>query len=119
MVNACLYCGGVVKGRSDKKYCSLKCKNEFNFNARANTKSDVLAIDQLLHRNRIILLTLMGDSKKEQFDKLILTKAKFRWEYHTGHYLNKEGKMYWLVYDFAWMEFSDQKVLVIRKSNVL
>jgi hypothetical protein len=57
----------------------------------------------------------MGDSRKEVFDRMILTKSKFRFEFHTGHYLNKQGKTYWLIYDYAWMEFSDQKILVVRK----
>ena len=32
-------------------------------------------------------------------------------------YLNKESKTYHLVFDCAWMEFSDQKVLVVRKKQ--
>jgi hypothetical protein len=63
----------------------------------------VKTIDSLLHRNRIILMTLMGDSKKETFEKIVLTRAKFRFEFHTGHYINKEGKTYWLIYDYGWM----------------
>jgi len=72
-----------------------------------------------LHRNREIIATLMGNSVKETIDKAILTRAKFRWEYMTGVYWNKEGKMYRLVYDFAWMDFSDQRVLIVRKKNSL
>ncbi|MFN0215902.1 MAG: hypothetical protein ACKVT2_16710, partial [Saprospiraceae bacterium] len=67
-------------------------------------------------RNREILATLMGESKKEMFDRAILTRAKFKWEYMTSIYKNKEGKWYHLVYDFAWMEFTDQQILVVRKS---
>lgn len=59
----------------------------------------------------------MGESKKEQFEKLVLERAKFRFDYHTGIYLNKEGKTYHLVYDFAWMEFTNQSVLVVRKTT--
>lgn len=113
--NLCLHCSKPVKGRVDKKFCSIACKNKYNYGQRARTKSEVKTIDQLLHRNHIILSTLMGDSRKEMFDRMILLKAKFRFEFHTGHYLNKEGKTYWLVYDYAWMEFSNQKVLVVRK----
>ena len=116
MNNLCMHCGKSVKGRADKRFCSVICKNNYNYKNRAVTKSDVKTIDDLLHRNRIILMTLMGDSKKETFDKLILTRAKFHFELHTGHYINKEGKTYWIVYDYAWMDFSDQKVLVVRKS---
>jgi hypothetical protein len=116
MNRLCLECGQAVKGRADKLFCNSTCKNEYHSKTRAATKSDVKTIDDLLHRNRIILMTLMGDSKKETFDKLVLTRAKFRFELHTGHYINKEGKTYWIVYDYAWMAFSDQKVLVVRKS---
>ncbi|MCO5277943.1 MAG: hypothetical protein M9911_08150 [Saprospiraceae bacterium] len=58
----------------------------------------------------------MGKSKKEVFDRLVVTRTGFKFEYITGIYINKEGKMYHLVYDFAWMDFSDQKVLIVRKS---
>lgn len=105
-----------MKGRADKQFCNATCKNNFNYKNRASTKSDVKTIDALLHRNRIILLTLMGDSKKETFDKMVFTRAKFRFEFHTGHYINKDGKTYWIVYDYAWMLFLDQKVIVIRKA---
>ncbi|MBK9981066.1 MAG: hypothetical protein IPP15_01345 [Saprospiraceae bacterium] len=115
LANKCLHCGKPVKGRTDKKFCSILCKNNFNYEQRTRTKSDVKTIDDILHRNRIILSTLMGDSRKETFDRMLLLKAKFRFDFHTGHYLNKEGKTYWLIYDYAWMEFSDQKILVIRK----
>jgi len=47
---------------------------------------------------------------------MILTRAGFKWDYMTGIYWNKENKMYRIVYDFAWMDFSDQKVLVVRKT---
>ena len=115
MDHSCPYCGKRVRGRSDKVYCSLSCKNAYSYAQRAATRSEVAAVDDILHRNRIILATLMGDARKETIDRLILTRAKFRWEYHTGHYLNKEGKIYWLVYDYAWMEFTDQRILIVRK----
>jgi hypothetical protein len=57
----------------------------------------------------------MGEATKVELDRLVLTRTGFRYEYHTGTYLNKEGKRYRLVYDYAWMDFSDQKVLVVRK----
>ena len=35
----------------------------------------------------------------------------------TGVYRNKEGQLYHIIYDYAWMEFSSQQVLVVRKST--
>jgi len=35
--------------------------------------------------------------------------------YKNGLYHNKDGKIYHLVYDYAWMEFSSQQILVVKK----
>jgi len=58
----------------------------------------------------------MGNSKKEVFDRLIISRTGFKFDFITGVYKNKEGKIYYLVYNFAWMEFSDQKILVVKKA---
>ena len=113
---ACKQCGKPLLGRSDKKFCDSNCKNTFNFAQRRETRNEVKEIDGHLHRNREILATLMGESKKEVFDRAVLTRAKFKWEYLTSIYKNKQGKWYYLVYDYAWMEFSNQQILVVRKA---
>lgn len=115
MKNECQHCGKTLFGRTDKKFCSVACKNSFNFAKRKTTRNAVKEIDGYLHRNREILATLMGDSKKEILDRAVLARARFRWEYMTGIYKNKQGKWYHIVYDYAWMEFTDQRVLIVRK----
>jgi len=117
MKKQCLACGTSITGRSDKRFCSTACKNIHNNNLRKQTRTETQEIIDYLLRNREILVTIMGQSIKETFDRLVLTRAGFRWEYHTSTYLNKEGKTYHLVFDYAWMEFSDQKVLVVRKKQ--
>ena len=37
--------------------------------------------------------------------------------YITHYYKNSQGKTYNYVYDFAWMEFSDNEILIVRKRN--
>lgn len=54
-------------------------------------------------------------TKKVQFQKLVLIRAGFDFTHFTGTYLNNQGKVYHYVYDFAWMEFSTQEVMVVRK----
>ena len=112
----CIQCGIEILGRSDKKFCSAVCKNNFNNKLRKLTIKETAIVDAYLHGNREILMHVMGSHKKIQIDKLQLSKVRFKFEYHTGHYINKEAKTYWQVYDFAWMEFSDQKILIVRKS---
>jgi hypothetical protein len=113
----CQQCGAEFKGRSDKRFCSVACKNAWHAEHRRATRDAVAEIDGYLHRNREILATLMGSASKVELDRLVLTRTGFKYEYHTGTYLNKEGKMYRIVYDYAWMDFSDQKILIVRKKN--
>jgi hypothetical protein len=115
MEQQCLQCNKSFKGRSDKKFCSADCKNSYHSQHRKNTRTEVEEIDGYLHRNREILALLMGDGVKDTIERSVLVRAKFRWEYCTGIYKNKENKIYYIVYDYAWMEFTEQKILIVRK----
>ncbi|MEM7371786.1 MAG: hypothetical protein AAF587_24435 [Bacteroidota bacterium] len=46
-----------------------------------------------------------------------MDKKKFNFNYYTGSYVNSCGKQYYYVYDFAWMEFSDQEVLIFKRQG--
>ncbi len=112
----CLTCGKPFAGRIDKKYCSLYCKNTFNYGRRAKTKSATQTIDAILHKNRQILDTIMGPARKKlETTKTELTLMGFQFAYITGYYTNSRGKLYHYVYDFAWMEFTGEKILVVKK----
>ncbi len=117
MKKTCRQCGQEMRGRADKKICSTDCKNRYHIETRRHTRDAVGEIDGYLHRNREILALLMGNAIKVEIDRLVLSRTGFRYEYHTGTYLNKEGKMYRLVYDYAWMDFSDQRVLIVREKK--
>jgi len=118
MERKCQHCSKSLHGRSDKKFCDLNCKNAFNFGQRRQTRSEVKEIDGYLHRNREILAILMGSSRKEMFDRAILTRAKFRWEFMTGIYWNKEGKMYRIIcfYKYSTYTASCQILCMVDKA---
>lgn len=104
-------------GRSDKKFCSVKCKNDYNYRMRKATKSATAQIDAILHRNREILEQLMSSQtkKKLMIDRLELERWGFNFNYITGIYKNSQGKLYHYVYDYAWMAFSKQEVMIVKK----
>ena len=117
MKKNCLCCDTPFQGREDKRFCSIACKNK-HFNAiRQSTQKGTKEIDGYLHRNHQILAMLMGEARKETFDRLVLVRAGFKFDYLTGLYFNSENKIYHLVYDYAWMEFSDQKILIVQKKR--
>ncbi len=46
-----------------------------------------------------------------------LVKKKFQFKYLTHYNVNKQGKTYNHIYDFAWMEFSDDEILIVRQGK--
>lgn len=114
-INKCKICKKQIIGRSDKKFCSIKCKNYYHTNLRRVTSLEVIEINKILHRNRSILLEIMGKHKtQKKINRIVLEKMKFRFKYHTHILTNSKGKIYNYVYDFAWMEFSNNEILVVR-----
>ncbi len=114
----CKICNKNIIGRSDKIFCSIRCKNYYHTNLRRVTSLEVKEINSILHRNRSILLEIMGKRVIQlQVKRLELEKKKFQFKYHTHFHINIHGKMYHHVYDFAWMEFSDDEVLIVRRRS--
>ncbi|MEM7375005.1 MAG: hypothetical protein AAF587_40805 [Bacteroidota bacterium] len=118
MPHTCPICKSPVIGRSDKIFCSIACKNNYHVRLRRATAKAVRETDKILHRNRSILLELMGKNKSQKkLPRLTLDKKKFNFNYYTGSYVNSRNKRYHYVYDFAWMEFSDQEILIVRRNT--
>lgn len=118
MNKKCKICSKKIVGRSDKIFCSVKCKNYYHINLRRVTDKAVESINKKLHRNRAILLEIMGKYQdKLTIDRKILEDKKFQFTYHTHFHINKEGKMYRYVYDFSWMEFSNDQILIVKTKN--
>lgn len=116
MKKECLHCTIEFRGRSDKKFCSTRCKNNYNYTARKSVKKITITIDKILHRNYEILRTIMGEQRKKMMiERLELEKMGFSFNYITGIYTNSKGKVYHYVYDFAWMQFSTQQIMIVKK----
>ena len=114
-MNKCKICSKEIIGRGDKKFCSVKCKNYYHTNLRRVSNVAVAEINKILHRNRSILLEIMGkNSVQKKVERIVLDKKKFNFKYHTHFHQNSRGKTYFYVYDFAWMEFSDNDILITR-----
>ena len=116
MERTCKICKTPIKGRSDKIFCSVQCKTEYHLKLRRVTSIAVQEINKTLSRNRSILLEILGKNlTQKKVSRFVLDKKKFNYKYHTHLHRNSKGKLFFYVYDFAWMEFSDNEVLIIRK----
>lgn len=105
-----------MKGRSDKMYCDISCKNAYNYKKQTEGMAVVMMVDKILHRNYSIMERIFADDKRKYFKmpKLALTKMGFDFNYYTGTYINSKGKTYHYIYDYAWMEFSNQEIMVVK-----
>ena len=111
----CKICKKTIKGRSDKLFCSIKCKNQYHIRLRNASDIAVENINRILHRNRSILLEIMGkNNEKRMVNRKVLESKKFTFKYHTHFHINSQGKIYYYVYDFSWMEFSDDQIMINR-----
>jgi len=116
----CKICSKLIVGRRDKLFCSIHCKNYYHVNLRRVTDAAAIEIDRILHRNRSILLEIMGKHKiQKKMDRMFLEQKKFRFKYVTHFHINSKGKTLHWVYDFAWMEFSNDDILIIRKRGLI
>lgn len=114
----CKICKNKLKGRSDKLFCSSKCKSYYHFKLKEVTKNATFEIDAILHRNRSILLEILGKQKTQlKILRLVLDKKKFNYKYHTHITVNSQQKIFYWLYDLAWMEFSNDEVLLIRRRS--
>lgn len=116
LLRKCKLCKNSFRGRSDKVFCSPKCKAIYHYKLNHVTKTTAQKIDCILHRNRSILLEIMGkNTVQKKIKRILLEQKNFHFKYITHYNINSKGKMYHHVYDFAWMEFSDDEVLIIRR----
>ena len=117
MSRRCKLCNHAYSGRSDKIFCSVNCKSLYHQKLNRVTVKAAERIDKILHRNRSILLEIMGkNSTQKKVNKLVLDKKKFNYSYCTGFHINKHNKIYRNIYDFGWMEFTDGEILIVRRN---
>ncbi|MBT0606552.1 hypothetical protein KIV10_00015 [Aequorivita echinoideorum] len=116
MEKTCKICAKPLKGRTDKIFCSAHCKNQYHKYVRYASKTAAIEINGYLKRNYAILWELLGTNKTQvKVYRNILEKKKFRFKYHTHFHINSSNKTFFYVYDLAWMEFSDDEILIVRK----
>lgn len=117
----CITCGSPVKGRQDKVFCCVSCKSKYHYRRRLERREVTYPIDQILHRNWVVLKEAHELARKRKFyaDLDKLQKEGFRPEYYTTSRVNANGKVYRYVYEYGWMQFSEKALLVIKLDKPL
>ena len=101
-MRTCPVCGGVVKGRVDKIFCSVQCKSVDQYEKKLESEQFFLQVDKQLKTNRKILkkYNLSGHST---IRREILHNEGFNPHFFTHYWKNSNGDVYLFCYDFGFM----------------
>ena len=110
----CPECGAKIVGRSDKKYCTVKCKNTCLNRTKRQNKKDVEQINKILISNRDILAAL-NPFGKTIVNKPELIKAGYKFKYLTQLYQTNNNNIYYLCYDYGIRKLDENRYLIIKK----
>ena len=121
MEKLCLDCGAKLLGRSDKKFCSDQCRNNYNNRLNRDQNNYVRNVHAQLRRNRRILSGLYEDGHHRIhrdalvaqgynftfFTHLVETKEGLQWSYCFEYGFREAGRGYLeLSKCTGYMEFS-------------
>jgi hypothetical protein len=110
----CLECGGVVKGRIDKKFCSDYCRNSYNNKINKDSKNLVRNINNRLRKNYKIL-TELNPFGKTKVSRAKLYDKGFDFHLFTSIYTTKKGSTYFYVYNQGYLALENDLFLLIER----
>ena len=101
-IKICPICDTSVKGRSDKKFCSTKCKSIDQYEKRHATEDFYLMVERQLRTNRKLLKSY-NKSGFTTIRKSELTREGFNPKFFTHYWKNKKGEVYLFVYEYGFL----------------
>ncbi|NNM18669.1 MAG: DUF2116 family Zn-ribbon domain-containing protein [Croceitalea sp.] len=112
----CPVCGAVIKGRTDKRFCSPKCKSIQQYEQRQQNEGFYLQVDRQLKINRK-LLKRYNRSGFTTLNKAELHAHGFDPKYFTHFWKNKKGDTYLFCYDYGTLSLQKEgksKYLIVQ-----
>ncbi len=99
---SCPICASVVKGRTDKIFCSTKCKSIDQYEKRQENEMFYLQVEKQLRINRKVLKRY-NKSGFTTIRKTILIADGFNPKFFTHYWKNQKGDVYLFVYEFGFL----------------
>lgn len=112
----CLDCGEPVVGRSDKKFCSDQCRNNYNNHLNSESSALVRQVNNVLKKNRRILLGLVP-AEKTTVHKEKLSSLGFNFSYFTHVYTTQKGNTYRFVYEYGYLPLENDFFMLVARDK--
>lgn len=115
---SCLECGEPLRGRVDKKFCSDGCRVSFNNRINSQDVRYVRNINNILRKNRRILIALNPLGKSKVSHERLKAEG-FNFHYFTSIYKTRDGSRYYYCYEQGYLPIeNDHYLLVIKKEHL-
>lgn len=115
VVKKCPECGDIIRGRSDKKFCSDACRNTYNNEQNKDSTNLIRNTNNQLRKNYRILQKLNPrDKTKTTKSKLLL--SGFDFNLFTSIYTTKTGNVYYFVYDQGYLVLENDYYALVKRN---
>lgn len=103
MKRVCPECNNEVIGRTDKIFCSVKCKSIHQYEKSQKENTFYFSVDKQLKRNRKILKRY-NKSGFTTIRKGVLLEEGFNPNFFTHYWKNQKNDVYLFCYDFGFLK---------------
>ncbi len=118
MERVCLDCGGKILGRSDKKFCSDQCRNNYNNRINRDVNNYVRNVHAQLRRNRKILSDFYEENhRKIHRDALFALGYNFTFFTHLVE--TQEGSRWFYCFEYGFRHVDQDYLELVSNSSYL
>lgn len=115
----CRHCDHPLRGRSDKKFCNDRCRNNYN-NTKTSLENNLTRrIISVLRQNRRILREIFNESQDHTVETELLKKLGFQFEYHTESQSDKKEHLLYFCFEYAYQYINAVKIKISHHKNKL
>ena len=113
----CPGCPNFFWGRSNRIYCSQKCKSKINNDRVAERDKIVIEIDKTLKKNRKIIAQLYNLFGGQELTQAIIKNSGLDNPFKTTNGRMETGELYSCVYEYCLVKLHNKNYKIIKNAK--
>lgn len=112
-MSTCLQCNKEFDGRSNRKFCSISCKNKFHNSRNRVKEAKVNEINKILHKNWTTLHKLYEIYRSSPISLEVAEAHGYKKDYFTHIHNSPFGEKYTMTYDLGIKNHIDNQIQIV------